>query len=56
MDASTVARQGFDAVMSGTTVYINGRVNRTIAALVRFLPHSLVTRIGRRLGKTYRKV
>ena len=56
MDAPTVARQGFDAVMKGTPVYINGRVNRTIAALVRYLPQSAVTSIGRRLGRTYRKV
>jgi short-subunit dehydrogenase len=56
MDAPTVARQGFDAVRNGTTVYINGRANRTVAALVRYLPQSVVTSIGRRLGKTYRKV
>ena len=31
MDAPTVARQGFDAVMAGTPVYVTGRVNRTIA-------------------------
>ena len=55
LDAATVARQGFDAVMAGTPLYINGRVNRTIAALVRYLPHSLVQSIGRRVGKTYRK-
>ena len=56
MDAATVARQGFDAVMVGTALYINGRVNRTIATLVRYLPQWLVTTLGRRLGKTYRKV
>jgi short-subunit dehydrogenase len=56
MDAPAVARQGFDAVMTGTPLYINGRVNRTIAALVRYLPSSLVQSIGRRFGKTYRKV
>jgi len=56
MDARTVARQGFDAVSLGTPVYINGRINRTIAALVRYLPQWLVGTVGRRLGKTYRKV
>ena len=56
MDADTVARQGFDAVSVGTAVYINGRINRGIAALVRVLPQSLVRTIGRSLGKTYRKV
>lgn len=55
MDAATVARQGFDAVMAGTPVYITGRVNRTIAALVRYLPHGIVAAVGRRFGKSYRK-
>lgn len=56
LDAPTVARQGFDAVNHGIPVYINGRVNRTIAALVRFMPQSLVRVVGRRLGRAYRKV
>ena len=56
MDAPTVARQGFDAVMAGTPVYINGRVNRTIAALVRYLPQGLVRSVGRKFGRSYRKV
>src|SRR6478609_7018146 len=34
LDAATVARQGYDAVMAGTPLYVNGRVNRTIAVLV----------------------
>ena len=55
MDSPTVARQGFEAVMAGTPVYINGRVNRGIALLVRYIPQSLVTAIGRRVGKYYRK-
>jgi short-subunit dehydrogenase len=56
LDAPTVAREGFDAVMAGTPVYINGRVNRTIAVLVRYMPQWLVGTIGRRFGKAYRKV
>jgi short-subunit dehydrogenase len=55
MDAATVARQGYDAVMSGQTVYVNGRVNRTIAWLCRYLPLRLVSGAGRKLGRTYRK-
>jgi short-subunit dehydrogenase len=55
MDAPTVARQGFDAVMAGRHIYINGRVNRTIAALTRLLPQTLVYAIGRRAGRAYRK-
>ena len=55
LDAATVARQGFDAVMAGRTIYVNGRVNRTIAALVRYLPQRIVESVGRRAGKAYRK-
>jgi short-subunit dehydrogenase len=55
LDSPTVARQGFDAVMAGTPVYINGRVNRTIALLVRYVPQGVVKAIGRRLGRSYRK-
>jgi short-subunit dehydrogenase len=55
MDSPTVARQGFDAVMAGTPIYINGRVNRTVAMLVRHLPQSLVMAVGRRLGRSYRQ-
>lgn len=56
LDAPTVARQGFDAVMAGRKIYINGRVNRAIAALVRYLPQRLVESAGRRAGRAYRKV
>jgi hypothetical protein len=31
-------------------------VNRTIAALIRYLPQTLVMSAGRRLGRNYRKV
>lgn len=55
MDSPTVARQGFAAVMKGTPVYVNGRVNRTIALLVRYLPQAIVMWAGRRLGQSYRK-
>jgi short-subunit dehydrogenase len=55
MDASTVARQGFDAVMDGTPIYINGRANRAIASFVRHLPQPVVMWAGRRLGRSYRK-
>jgi short-subunit dehydrogenase len=55
MDSPTVARQGFAAVMAGTPIYINGRVNRTIALLVRCVPQWIVKAIGRRFGRAYRK-
>ena len=54
MDSSVVARQGYDAVMAGIPVYVNGRVNRTIAALVKYVPQKLVSFVGRRAAKLYR--
>jgi short-subunit dehydrogenase len=56
MDAPTVARQGYEAVMAGTPIYVNGRVNRTIALLCRYLPMGLISAAGRKLGRQYRKV
>jgi len=55
MDSPTVARQGFEAVMAGTPIYVNGRANRTIALLVRYVPQGIVKAIGRRFGRAYRK-
>jgi len=55
MDAPTVARQGYDAVMAGTPIYINGRDNRAIEAFVRHLPQPIVMWAGRQLGRSYRK-
>jgi short-subunit dehydrogenase len=55
MDAPTVARQGYDAVMAGVPIYINGRVNRSIEKLVRYVPQPIVRYIGRRVGRAYRK-
>ena len=56
MDSPTVARQGFDAVMRGTPVMVNGRVNSTIATLVRILPQAILSAVGRRFSRSYRKV
>jgi short-subunit dehydrogenase len=55
MDAESVARQGFDAVMAGTPVHITGRVNRTIALLARYLPQPILVALGRRTARRYRK-
>ena len=55
MDAPTVARQGFDAAASGTTVHVPGRVNRTIALLARHLPRRVLVAIGRRTAWRYRR-
>lgn len=55
MDAPTVARQGFDAVMAGRPVYVNGRVNSAIALLGRLFPYRLVSAVNRRISSNYRK-
>jgi len=56
MDAPSVARRGFDAVMRGTPVYVPGKVHSTLATLARILPQRLVTAVNRRLSRSYRKV
>jgi short-subunit dehydrogenase len=56
MDAETVARQGFDAVMAGRSVCVTGRVNRSIAFLTRHLPDGVVQGIAQRQGRKYRRV
>lgn len=56
MDASIVAEQGYDAVMRGQVVCVNGRVNRTIALLVKYMPEWLLQRATRRTASRYREV
>jgi short-subunit dehydrogenase len=55
MEASAVAREGFDAVMAGIPVYVTGRTNRSIAVAARHMPSWLVRAIGRRAASRYRK-
>ena len=55
MDAPAVAREGFQAVMSGTPVHVTGRINRLIAFCGRVLPQPLLVAIGRRTAWRYRK-
>lgn len=55
MDARTVAEQGFDAVMEGTPIHVNGRVNAAIATLARLLPYRLLTAIARTTARSYRR-
>jgi uncharacterized protein len=55
MDADTVARQGYEAVMAGEVVRVNGRVNTAIATLSRMLPHRLVYGLNRRAATRYRQ-
>jgi short-subunit dehydrogenase len=53
--SADVARQGYEAVMAGEPIAITGRVNATIATLVRILPQRLVIGLGRRVGREYRR-
>ncbi len=50
LDAAAVARQGYDAVMTGVPLHITGGVNRAIAVLVRFAPRWLIRSVERRIG------
>ncbi len=54
MEASEVARQGFEAVMRGDPVCITGRVNRFIALLAKYLPDWLTARIVRSQSSKFR--
>jgi uncharacterized protein len=45
MDAQTVAKIGYRALMEGKTVAIPGLKNRFLAEIVRFTPRNLVTKI-----------
>ena len=56
MDAETVARQAYDAVIRGDVVYVNGRINRTTVALVRHLPDWVTNKVLKRFAKNFRKV
>src|SRR5438876_12335413 len=49
MDAETVARAGYEGLMSGKTLVIPGLRNRLLAESVRFGPRKLVTAISRKI-------
>ena len=51
MDASTVARLGYAAVMAGRSLEVTGRINRTAAFLARMIPSSMLRSLTRRAGK-----
>jgi short-subunit dehydrogenase len=55
LDAPTVARHGFDAVMAGQPMYVTGRVYQAIATLVRMVPQPIVNAVSRRMASTYRE-
>ncbi len=53
MDADTVARQGYDAVMKGQPVHISGAVNQAIAGVCKLLPDALLHEISRTTGRPF---
>lgn len=55
MDAETVARQGYEAVMRGDMMYVNGRLNQTIVWFARHLPPRLAYRLTVGRGSSFRK-
>lgn len=55
MDADTVARQAFDAVMRGDIVHVNGRRNRLLVQATRFAPMSLVNAVMKRFASRFRR-
>jgi short-subunit dehydrogenase len=56
MDAARVAEQGYAAVMRGEPVYINGRVNRSIALAARLLPGGVTRLLVGRSGRRFRRL
>lgn len=55
LDAADVAREGYDAVMRGDPVVINGRVYRGLVWLSRVAPSPLLRWVTRRFGRSYRR-
>jgi len=45
MDSASVAREGYDAVMAGDVVWINGFVNRILGLVARFLPRPIINKM-----------
>jgi short-subunit dehydrogenase len=56
LDADTVARESYRAVMSGLPVYVPGRLNRSLASLSRVLPRALVWNVMKRNASKFRRV
>lgn len=56
MDAETVARLGYDAVMRGDIVYVPGRYNKTMVTLVRYAPDWMVNGVLKRFARKFRRV
>lgn len=55
-DATSVAREGIDAVMRGEVVRVTGPVNRLVAGIMKHLPDKSALELMRRRAKDYRRV
>ena len=51
----TVAREGYDAVMNGDSVVVNGRIYRILIWLTGVLPRRLSRWVSGGAGRRYRK-
>jgi uncharacterized protein len=56
LDADTVARRGYEAVMRGTPVTVVGGFARMMAGLAKVLPQSVIWSFMRRNAGRFRKV
>jgi short-subunit dehydrogenase len=56
LEAAEVARSSYDAVMAGRTVYVPGRLNRTMASMSRMLPRRVVSAVMKRSAGNFRRV
>jgi short-subunit dehydrogenase len=56
LNADRVARESVDAVMNGVTVYVPGRINRSLAGVAHVLPRRLMTKVMMRNASKFRRV
>lgn len=56
LDAATVARQGYDAVMKGELICVTGRSSKIAAVLARALPRSAMIKLMKKQSLKIRKV
>jgi len=55
LNATDVAREGYDAVMRGDSLVVNGRVYRFLIWLIGVVPRTLVMAVSASVGRRYRK-
>ncbi len=55
LNAADVAREGYEAVMRGDPVFVNGRIYRLLLWLMGVVPKGIVKRVSGSAGRRYRK-